>query len=162
MAKFPKCGPDRLPVVRIGFERQVCLRGKGPVVTSPKDVMEFVKTHFGCSPQERILTLLVNARNEIMGVHEVNVGAIDQSMADPRLLFGGVLTAAVPAFILVHNHPSGSTEPSAADIELTKKLSEGAKLLSLRFLDHVIVSHNGVHSMRTHGPASLFADVFPP
>ena len=55
--------------------------------------------------------------------------------------------------ILVHNHPSGMLRPSAEDIALTKRISEGAKLLDLRVLDHIIISNSGYYSFADEGQA---------
>jgi len=53
--------------------------------------------------------------------------------------------------ILVHNHPSGNLKPSDADIKLTQKIKDGAKLLEIEIHDHLIISENGYYSMADDG-----------
>jgi DNA repair protein RadC len=57
----------------------------------------------------------------------------------PREIFKHAIVHSAYAFVLVHNHPSGDPSPSEADIRLTRRISEGARLLQIHFLDHVIV-----------------------
>jgi DNA repair protein RadC len=60
-------------------------------------------------------------------------------MAHPREIFFPVISARAHSFILVHNHPSGDSSPSEADLRLTRRLSEAARILQIQLLDHVII-----------------------
>lgn len=67
------------------------------------------------------------------------------------MIFTLALKAAACNLILAHNHPSGNLKPSRADIELTRKIKEGGRLLEITLLDHLIVSKEGYYSMADEG-----------
>ena len=73
---------------------------------------------------------------------EVTKGTINESLAYPRDIFRPVIGRSAYAFVFVHNHPSGEPTPSEADIRLTRRLAEGARILQINMLDHVIVGQS--------------------
>ena len=73
---------------------------------------------------------------------EITKGSINESLAYPRDIFRPVIGQSAYAFVLVHNHPSGEPAPSEADIRLTRRLAEGARILQINMLDHVIVGQS--------------------
>jgi DNA repair protein RadC len=64
---------------------------------------------------------------------------VNESLAAPREIFRPAIIHSAYAFVLVHNHPSGKTNPSNADLQLTERLAAAAQILQIQFLDHVIV-----------------------
>ena len=70
---------------------------------------------------------------------EISKGTVNASLAHPREIFRPAITHSSFGFALVHNHPSGSVSPSDADLRLTKRIASGARILQIKFLDHVIV-----------------------
>src|SRR5688572_1522596 len=89
---------------------------------------------------EQFKVLLLNRANKVLGIFEVSSGCSTGTVADPKLIFAAAIKANACGIILAHNHPSGNLNPSQADIELTKKMKEGGKLLEMQVLDHVIVT----------------------
>ena len=79
------------------------------------------------------------------------VGGVDGVHARPRDLLRPVLAAGAVALLAVHNHPSGTPEPSAADVAFTRRLAEAARLCGLAFVDHVVIATGGWSSMRDRG-----------
>ena len=63
---------------------------------------------------------------------------MNESLAAPREIFRPAIIHSAFAFVLVHNHPSGNTKPSEADLQLTKRLAAAAEILQINFLDHII------------------------
>ena len=78
-------------------------------------------------------------------------GSVSGTVVDPKLVFSVALKSMASFIILGHNHPSGNLKPSNADIDLTKKLKEGGKLLDLLILDHIILSRRGYYSFVDEG-----------
>lgn len=72
---------------------------------------------------------------------DVTRGGLNESLAYPRDIFRPVITHSAYSFILLHNHPSGDPSPSEADLRLTRRLSEAARILQIQMLDHVIIGH---------------------
>jgi len=89
--------------------------------------------------REHVVTLFLNTRSRVVGHHLVGLGSINECSAHPRDVLGPVLCASAHSFVLMHNHPSGDPSPSRADHALTKRIGEGADLLSIELADHVIV-----------------------
>ena len=89
--------------------------------------------------KEQLVVLLLSTRFRVQAFSLVSMGSVNESIAHPREVFRPVIAAGSYAFILMHNHPSGDPSPSQADHGLTRRLREGAELLQLKFLDHVII-----------------------
>lgn len=143
------CKRHEYPVHRLLLERPNCKREAGapqPKIRTPKDAADLVREHYSRMPQEAALAILVNSSNEVLGVVELSVGGLGSTQVDPRVAFGAAIAAGAPAMIFAHNHPSGSLEPSPADMQLTRRLKDGAKLLDIALLDHIIVTERGYYS----------------
>lgn len=75
------------------------------------------------------MVLCLNRANQILGYYKHSIGGIAGTVADPRLIFATALVSASSGIAFSHNHPSGNTTPSQADIEFIRKIKEGGKLL---------------------------------
>ena len=87
---------------------------------------------------ECFVTLLVNTRRRIMGHVLISIGTMDTILVHPREVFRPALIGAAAAIILIHNHPSGDSTTSEADIKVTRDLIRAGQLLKIEVLDHVI------------------------
>src|SRR5262245_62151822 len=91
---------------------------------------------------ECFVVLLLNTRRRIKGHVLVSTGTLDTILVHPREVFRTAIVANASAVVLMHNHPSGESEPSEADIKVTRDLIRAGKLLKIEVLDHVIVGEN--------------------
>jgi len=89
---------------------------------------------------EEAVLLLLNKSNEFIGFVKLGMGGTSGKVIDPKMVFTIALQSNAHGIILAHNHPSGSKKPSVADRQLTNRLKDGAQLLDLRLLDHLIIS----------------------
>ena len=103
-------------------------------------------------PQERFVCVTLNAAHEVIARHELTRGLVNQSLVHPREAFRHAIADNAVAVAFAHNHPGGSSEPSAQDVRTTARLVEAGELLGIRVLDHVVVSRRGWRSAR--GPAA--------
>ena len=87
----------------------------------------------------------------MLGIYELSTGGVSGTVADPKLVFAAAIKANASAMILAHNHPSGQVKPSQADINLTKKLVGGGRLLEIPVLDHIIVTGEESYSFADEG-----------
>jgi len=101
--------------------------------------------------QEEFKILLVNRAQEVIGVYFLSKGGITSTIVDPKLVFGIALKCSACGIVLVHNHPSGALRPSSVDLELTRKLKKGGKLLEISVLDHIILTKDGYYSFADEG-----------
>lgn len=108
------------------------------------------KLHADTLTEEHVWIIFCNNKLFPVGLREISIGAINQSVVDVRNIFMTLLLSGCNNLFLVHNHPSGSVEPSNEDIELTKKISSCADFLNVRFLDHVIVGKGNFYSFKDH------------
>ena len=81
----------------------------------------------------------------------ISVGGLSGTVADPRLIFQTALLCHATSIILVHNHPSGNEQPSVSDVQLTKNICEGGKVLEIAVLDHVIITVDNFYSFANEG-----------
>ena len=103
--------------------------------------------------EEHFVSFHLNAKNEIVGFQIVSRGTVSASLVHPREVFKAALLANSYALIVAHNHPAGSLTPSPEDIETTEMLIKAGDLLNVKVIDHIIVSSNGIQSLRELRPA---------
>lgn len=106
--------------------------------SNPMDVYKAFKKLVE-SDKERFYSLLLDAKNNVIGVDMVSQGALNSSLVHPREVYKSALLASAASVIFVHNHPSGDPEPSEHDKEITKQLKLAGDLLGIDVLDHVII-----------------------
>lgn len=115
------------------------LKTPGKALTSPNRVREFLILHLAQLKEEHFSMILLDNQNRVIGFENIFRGTIDGASVYPREVVKTVLAHNAASVILAHNHPSGDPEPSAADIEITKRLKEALALIDVRALDHIIV-----------------------
>lgn len=115
-------------------------------IRSPRDGAQYVVKEFSPylrdAKQEFFLVVLLDRKNKPINTIEISKGSIDTSIVDPKDVVKHATLNSASAVILVHNHPSGETEPSEEDILLTKRLTEALNLVNIKVLDHIILGKN--------------------
>jgi DNA repair protein RadC len=119
-------------------------------VTRPEDILPLV-AHLKQKRQEHFVCLTLNGAGEILGNRTITVGLLNHSLVHPREVFADAITDRAASIICIHNHPSGSLEPSSQDIAITNQLKNAGSLIGIQLIDHIIVSKNGHVSMREQG-----------
>ena len=89
--------------------------------------------------QEVVRVVLLDAQHRCITRVDIARGTVNESLARPREIFRPAIIHSACGFVMVHNHPSGNTSPSEADLQITKRVAAAAHLLQIHFLDHVIV-----------------------
>lgn len=100
--------------------------------------------------QEKVVVICLNIRMELISKTEVYAGELSSVIIEPREIFKTAFIKSAYAFILVHNHPSGCSEPSDDDLISTSAITEAAKMLNVLFVDHIIIAKDGFYSIRTN------------
>ena len=126
-------------------------RRKTASMNSPLDVFNLVAPIALTWDREKMVSILLNTRNNVLGIEEVSVGCLTSSIVHPRELFKSAILANATGLILVHNHPSGDPRPSQEDKELTVRLQEASKLIGLVFHDHIILGTDRYVSLKETG-----------
>jgi DNA repair protein RadC len=104
----------------------------------PMDVHAAFK-HLSDLSQEEFHVIAADNRNNMIDSYMVSRGSLNGSMVHPRDVFKFAIEMNANAIILVHNHPSGDTNPSPEDVEITKRLFSCGELLGIKVLDHLII-----------------------
>ncbi len=126
------------------------LRG-AHVFTTPNAVFDYLKVKLGGLEHEVFAVLHLDSQNRVIEYVEMFRGSVSQTSVYPREVVKEALARNSAAVMLVHNHPSGSTQPSRADEHLTQTLKQALALVDVRVLDHVIVAGAEVLSMAERG-----------
>jgi DNA repair protein RadC len=120
-----------------------------PKIRTSKDTYEILLESWDDSRiefVEQFKVMFLNRANKVLGIFEVSTGGVAGTVADPKVIFAAAIKTNASGMILSHNHPSGNLIASKSDIELTKRLKEGGRLLEIELLDHVIISTEGYFS----------------
>ncbi|WP_216726804.1 RadC family protein [Hymenobacter siberiensis] len=120
-------------------------------ITCSRDIYNLIRPNLMDLPHEEFWVILLNRANVVMRKTAISRGGVAGTVADPKMIFKEALEQLASSIILVHNHPSGNRNPSAADIQLTKKLKEAGNFLDLPILDHLIYSDQGYYSFADEG-----------
>lgn len=97
--------------------------------------------------QEHFVVLTLDGANRLISNTVVFQGTLNQSLVHPREIFAKAIEDRAASIIVAHNHPSGNVEPSADDVEITRKLKEAGRLMGINVLEHIIVSKTGCKSI---------------
>lgn len=134
----PAKAMDILAAFELGRRLARATRDRTPL-DHPDAVLSLIGAEMRSERCEVLKVVLVNARLHFVAVEEISRGGINETYAHPREILRPALLHAAYGFILVHNHPSGDPAPSGADLSLTRRVRDGAEMLQVRFLDHIIV-----------------------
>ena len=104
--------------------------------------------------QERMLLLSLDARCRLIREETVSMGTVRAAVITPREIFISALRARAVSIILLHNHPSGSCEPSGEDLVLTERIRLAGKMIGISLLDHIIIGDRRFYSMLEMGDIS--------
>ncbi|MCX7010075.1 MAG: JAB domain-containing protein, partial [Kiritimatiellaeota bacterium] len=119
-------------------------------ITIAQDVLPLVADIAG-KQQEYFVCISLNGANEVIEKRVVTIGLLDKSPVHPREVFADVIADRAAAVIFAHNHPSGDLQPSETERHAHDQLTEAAKILGLRVLDHLIVTKKGHYSFLEAG-----------
>ncbi|MDP1977023.1 MAG: DNA repair protein RadC [Undibacterium umbellatum] len=120
-------------------------------LSSPQAVKNYLQLMIGNKPHESFAILYLDVKNRLIKSEELFRGTLNHASVYPREVVKSALHQNAAAIILAHNHPSGSCEPSQADISLTQTLKQALALVDVRVLDHFIVANPHVYSFAEHG-----------
>ncbi len=140
-----------IAAMELGRRRKESDGVKREKITSSKDAADIFQPLLGDHLHEEFWILFLNRANLVMGKQPVSSGGMSGTVVDPKMIFKYALDNKASSIILCHNHPSGNTKPSDADISLTKNIVQAGKVLEIPVLDHIIVTQQGFFSFADEG-----------
>jgi len=121
-----------------------------PVISNWDSMVDYCRAAMGYLEVEEFRIIFLNTKLKVIGEEIQQRGTVNNVSIHPREVIKSAINNGASSIILAHNHPSGDTVPSRADIEITKQIAEAAKLVNIQLLDHLIVSKNIVYSFKDH------------
>ena len=126
------------------------IKPEGSKIETPADLLPHVR-HYADRKQEHFLCATINGANEILNIRVVSIGLVDRSPVHPREVYADALSDRASAIIVAHNHPSGSVEPSASDVQITSQLKAAGEIVGIELLDHIIFNRSDYFSFLENG-----------
>ena len=126
-------------------------RRLGYVVTDPAATENYFRLRLADAEREHFFVLFLDTRHRVIHEEIMFSGTIDGAEVSPREVVKAALFVNAAAILVAHNHPSGDSEPSAADRAVTARLRQALALIEVRLLDHIVVSRTGTTSMASRG-----------
>nr|WP_330408555.1 DNA repair protein RadC [Romboutsia weinsteinii] len=108
-------------------------------VKNPWDIYKYYMDSLRYQQKEVFKVVLLNTKNEIISDVEISVGTLNSSLVHPREVFREAIKRSTNKMILMHNHPSGSVEPSNEDKNITTRLMKCGELIGIEVIDHIII-----------------------
>lgn len=121
------------------------------VVSSDADVVRIMEPQLASLQHEECWALYLASSGRVLERMRISQGGVQATVVDCKLILKRALELLAVQIVLVHNHPSGNTQPSQQDISLTERVSEATKLFDIRLLDHVIIAKGEHYSFRANG-----------
>lgn len=154
-ARFKGMGPAKsitvMAALELGKRRTLQERPERVGIRSSQDIYELFHPLLCDLPTEEFWVLLLNQAARVIDKVRISRGGLDQTTADVRTILREALLQRATQLALVHNHPSGNTQPSTDDIRLTQSVQRAAQVMNIRVLDHVIVTDGAYYSFNDEG-----------
>ncbi|WP_124057568.1 RadC family protein [Vaginisenegalia massiliensis] len=117
-------------------------------LTSTEEAGQWLLKEMRDLHQEHLVVLFLNSKNEIIRKRTIFMGTVNSACAHPREIFKEAVKYPTARIIMAHNHPSGDTTPSGADLNFTERMIECGDLMGIEILDHLIIGDHSYRSLR--------------
>jgi len=143
--------PYRVPRYRVTLVcEEAGSRSTGPIQTSTA-AAALLRPCFEGLDREQFLVCGLDAKHHIIGLNLVSIGSLTLAIVHPREVFKPLILMNAAAFICAHNHPSSDPTPSKEDRVLTQRFRQGAELLGITLLDHIVLGEDRHFSFADQG-----------
>lgn len=156
MSKYKGVGPAKAVSLAAAFElgrrnREQAEAHTDPQIRSSKDVADMMRPLVGPLEYEEFWVLMLSRANRVTYKRCISQGGTASTVVDVKLLLKRAIDCLAEGIILVHNHPSGNPRPSGEDDSLTRRIKDGAKILGINVLDHIIIAREQMYSYNDEG-----------
>jgi DNA repair protein RadC len=129
----------RIPKYHVSLVRDSHMSVESKQIRESKTAAQIIHQYLDGADREHFVVLLLDQKNNVIGVNTVSTGSLTASVVHPREVFKPAILCNAAAIICAHNHPSGNPEPSREDRALTTRLVDAGKLLGITILDHIVI-----------------------
>ena len=120
-------------------------------LSSPQDVVDFLKNKIGSCDEEKMYAIFFNASNKVLNFKEISRGSVARSAVYPGKIAKEALLTNSRSVIVAHDHPGGVCKPSQNDIIATEAVQKALKAVEIILLDHIIVTNSDFYSFKDNG-----------
>ncbi|MDY4077656.1 MAG: JAB domain-containing protein [Clostridium sp.] len=133
----------RVNIVSIQLVRESSVLYSNRKIESPNEGVELVRKYLENFDREKLIVVGLDNRNQPTFIDTISIGTINSSLVHPREVFKSAILSNSASIIMFHNHPSGETEASKEDINITYRIKEAGKIIGINLIDHIIIGSNG-------------------
>ncbi len=156
MSKYKGVGPAKAVSLAAAFElgrrnREQALGREDPQIRSSRDAVALMSPLLEGLEYEEFWVLMLSRSNRVTYKRCISQGGTASTVVDVKLLLKRAIDCLAEGIILVHNHPSGNASPSGEDDRLTARIRDGAKILGINVLDHIIIARSKSYSYADEG-----------
>lgn len=137
--------------LELGRRRRDAEPRQRPLIASSVHAYEVVRPDLADLPHEEFWLVMMDRGNRLLSHCRISQGGLHGTVADPKVIFKRALEQRASSVVLCHNHPSGQLRPSEEDIRLTRKLTDGGRILDIAVQDHLIITATGYFSFADNG-----------
>ncbi|MCL0089374.1 DNA repair protein RadC [Dehalococcoidia bacterium] len=127
-----------------------------PICKSSREIFDYLYHSMRDLKKEVFKVIFLDSKNQIIEIEDLFEGTLNTSAIYPREVIKSAIKNNAISLIFVHNHPSGSPEPSQSDRDITKDLVSAANLMQIKVLDHIIIGDNKYFSFADEGLISAY------
>jgi DNA repair protein RadC len=138
-------------VIQAAIEILEARMKRGELLNSAQAVKEYCQLHISAEKDEQFCCIFLDNQHRHIAFERLFYGTIDSARVHPRVIVRRALELNAAALIMVHNHPSGESQPSQQDIKLTTTIREALKVVDVRVLDHIVVGDSNSVSLAEQG-----------
>ena len=132
--------------IRVVREPEILFPRTG--VAKPQDAYEILKRQLAWEDREIFACVILDARNQVLGINTVSLGTLNASLVHCREVFRPAILMGAASIIVAHNHPTGDPTPSRQDLELTRRLRDAGEIIGIEMLDHLIIAADKFLSLK--------------
>ncbi len=128
------------------LSKRYLIDSEQPIIDSPEKAVEQL-ADIRDKKQEYFVCLTLDGANRLIAKRTITIGTLTSSLVHPREVFADAISDRAASIIVTHNHPSGSLNPSTADLEVTQRLKSSGSILGIRLADHIVVTKTSFASI---------------
>lgn len=127
-----------------------------PVCKSSSEIFDYLYHSMRGLRKEVFKVIFLDSKNQLIAIEDLFEGTLNTSAIYPREVIRSAIKHNAVSLIFVHNHPSGSVDPSQSDRDITEDLVSAANLMQIKVLDHIIIGDNRYFSFADQGLISAY------
>lgn len=141
----------RVDIVKVQLIKESSLLYKNRTVHCPQNGFDLMTQFLGEVDREYFIVMCLDSKNQPTALNICHIGSLNSSLVHPREVFKPAVLSNAASIMVGHNHPSGNSQPSEADFNMTKRLVEAGEIMGIEVLDHIVMGDQEFTSFKEEG-----------